>query len=307
MSKVEVVIDSVRMGALDYRRTVILKEKSTERYLPVWIGPAEADSISIKLQGATVPRPLTHDFVCAVIEALGAKVKFVFIDKFQNETFYAKFVMGIGREKVELDCRPSDALAVAIREKVPVYVESDILDKLGISTGLEADKPAEGSKYGKKVEGAEEVEVKSDEVKGFSDVAKEMLKSAEEEADQLGTGFIGTGHLLIALVRNPGDMSAKILKNLGVDPIRIVSAVESVVAQEEPLETEKLALNENARRTVEISHDEAKLLGNPVVLPEHLLIAMLREGKGIAAKVLKEHGVNVEGIYAQVIKLSNQP
>ena len=112
---------------------------------------------------------------------------------------------------------------------------------------------------------------------------------------------------MIALVRNPGDMSAKILKNLSVDPIRIVSAAESVVAQEEPLESERLALNKNARRIVEISHDEAKRLGNPVVLPEHLLIAMLHEGKGIAAKVLKEHGVNIEGIYAQIIRLSNQP
>ena len=107
MSKVEVVIDSVRMGVIDYRRTVILKEKSSERYLPVWVGSSEADAISIKLQGATVPRPLTHDFVCAVIQALGAKVKFVFIDKFQNETFYAKFVLEIEQEKIEFDCRPS--------------------------------------------------------------------------------------------------------------------------------------------------------------------------------------------------------
>ena len=76
---IEMVIDSIRVSLMNYQRVLILKEKAAERYLPIWIGPTEADAITVKLQGAAVPRPLTHDLLYSIIEALGATVNFILL------------------------------------------------------------------------------------------------------------------------------------------------------------------------------------------------------------------------------------
>ena len=76
---IEMSIDSIRVSLMNYQRVVILKEKMADRYLPIWIGPAEADAIAVKLQGVTVPRPLTHDLLHSVIDTLGATIKSVII------------------------------------------------------------------------------------------------------------------------------------------------------------------------------------------------------------------------------------
>src|SRR5512139_274810 len=103
---VEMTIESIRVSMLNYQRVVILKEKASERYLPIWIGPAEADAIAIKLQGINVPRPLTHDLLCTIIAGLGASIKFVLLSDLKNDTFYAKIVFNEGSRKIEVDSRP---------------------------------------------------------------------------------------------------------------------------------------------------------------------------------------------------------
>jgi bifunctional DNase/RNase len=87
---IAVIIDSVRVSAMNYQHVVILKEETGERYLPIWIGPAEANAIAVELQGGIVTRPLTHDLLHSVIEALGAKVDSVIITDLRSDTFYAK-------------------------------------------------------------------------------------------------------------------------------------------------------------------------------------------------------------------------
>ena len=109
------IIDSIRVSVLNYQRVVILKEKSAERYLPIWIGPAEADAIAVKLQEVKVPRPLTHDLLGSVISVLGAGVRSIVVCDLQNDTFFAKIVLTINGMDVEVDSRPSDAIALAVR------------------------------------------------------------------------------------------------------------------------------------------------------------------------------------------------
>lgn len=133
MAETEMTIDSIRVSLMNYRRTLILKEKETEKYLPMWIGPPEADAIAIKLQGVQSPRPLTHDFLCTVIEALGATVKSAAINKLQDDTFYAKVTLVTDRGEIDVDCRPSDAIAVAVRAEAPVFVDEEVLDRAGIA------------------------------------------------------------------------------------------------------------------------------------------------------------------------------
>lgn len=138
---IQMMIDSIRVSMTNYQRVVILKEKAAERYLPIWIGPAEADAIAVKLQNVSVPRPLTHDLLRATIAALGATVDSIIVTDLSNDTFYAKLVLNVDGSKVEIDCRPSDALALAVRVKVPIYAEESVLDKAGIQLDRKTGKP----------------------------------------------------------------------------------------------------------------------------------------------------------------------
>lgn len=129
---VEVTVDSIRVSVMNYQRVVILKEKQSNRYLPIWIGPAEADAIAVKLQGVAVARPLTHDLLNSVLSALGAVVTRIVVNELANDTFYARITLTVDGRALEIDSRPSDAIALAVRTNAPIYVEEAVLDKAGI-------------------------------------------------------------------------------------------------------------------------------------------------------------------------------
>ncbi len=129
---IEMKIDSIRVSLMNYQRVVILKEKAANRYLPIWIGPAEADAIAVKLQNIELARPLTHDLLQSVIGTLGASVNFIVVSELQNDTFFAKLSLNVDGEQVEVDSRPSDALALAVRAGAPIYADETVLDKAGI-------------------------------------------------------------------------------------------------------------------------------------------------------------------------------
>ncbi|MDY6907844.1 MAG: bifunctional nuclease family protein [Chloroflexota bacterium] len=145
---IEMAIDSIRMSLMNYQRVVILKEKESERYLPIWIGPSEADSIAVKLQDVSVPRPLTHDLLRSVIDALGATVNSIIVSELRNDTFYAKIMLSTNGEVMEIDSRPSDAIALAVRAHVPIYADEGVLDKAGILLDRESGKPLPASEEG---------------------------------------------------------------------------------------------------------------------------------------------------------------
>jgi len=129
---VEMTIESIRVSLMNYQRVVILKEKSSDRYLPIWIGPAEADAIAVQLQDVSVPRPLTHDLLRSVIDTLGATVNHVLVNDLSNDTFYARIVLDVNGGPLEIDSRPSDAIALAVRAKVPIFADELVLDKAGV-------------------------------------------------------------------------------------------------------------------------------------------------------------------------------
>ncbi len=138
---IEMCIDSIRVSLMNYQRVVILKEKVAERYLPIWIGPAEADAIAVKLQGVSVPRPLTHDLLSSVIESLGASIDSIIVRDLKKDTFYAKIILHVDGGQMEIDSRPSDALALAVRVGAPIFVEEGVMDKAGILLDRETGKP----------------------------------------------------------------------------------------------------------------------------------------------------------------------
>lgn len=215
---IEMTIDSIRVSLMNYQHVVILREKASDRYLPIWIGPAEADAISIKLQNVDLARPMTHDLLKNAIFALEATsetvVSKIVVNDLRSDTFYAQiifestngpkqvsvkfapdsssrkgydngswisliwqgkehklkivnewqesgdrfieamnddgliFVLRLDKTsekwlltKIKLDSRPSDAIALAVRVTVPIYVEEAVLDKAGIILDRETGKP----------------------------------------------------------------------------------------------------------------------------------------------------------------------
>ena len=138
---VEMTIDSIRVSLMNYQRVVILKEKDADRYLPIWIGPAEAAAIAVKLQDVSVPRPLTHDLLGNVIGQLGGSVQSIMINDLMNDTFFAKILLSVDGRTLEVDSRPSDAIALAVRAKVPIFAEETVLSKAAIFLDKETGKP----------------------------------------------------------------------------------------------------------------------------------------------------------------------
>lgn len=125
-------IESIRVSLMNYQRVVILKEKSSDRYLPIWIGPAEADAIAVQLQEVAVARPLTHDLLRSVIDTLGATVLHILVNDLANDTFYARIVLDVNGDQLEIDSRPSDAIALAVRARVPIFADESVLSKAGV-------------------------------------------------------------------------------------------------------------------------------------------------------------------------------
>lgn len=136
---VEMTIDSVRVSLMSQHRIVVLKDMASARFLPIWIGPFEADAITIELQGVEVQRPLTHDLLKTLIDKLGAEVEQVAITELRNDTFFAQILLKVAGRRMEIDSRPSDAIALAVRSKVPVFVSDEVMDQAAITPEKDLD------------------------------------------------------------------------------------------------------------------------------------------------------------------------
>jgi uncharacterized protein len=129
---VEVAIDSIRVSLMSQQRIVILREVEAERYLPIWIGVYEAEAITLSLQEVEVARPLTWDLLKNVFGALNARIVRVEVVALRDDTFYGNIVIEVNGKTMNIDSRPSDALALAVRAHVPILVTSTIMDMAGI-------------------------------------------------------------------------------------------------------------------------------------------------------------------------------
>jgi bifunctional DNase/RNase len=129
---IEVEIDSVRVSLTNQQRIVILKDISQERYLPIWIGLYEAEAITIALQEIQVARPQTHDLLKALIKSLNARLIRVEVKSLSDDVFYGNLVIEVNGQQQNVDCRPSDALALAARMDVPIMVDEDVMEQAGI-------------------------------------------------------------------------------------------------------------------------------------------------------------------------------
>jgi uncharacterized protein len=137
--EIEMVVESVRVHMRTGRHVLLLKEVDGGRILPVWIGPWEAQAIAMRLQGISAERPLTHDLFAATLNELGVRVDRVLIASLAEETFHARLVLVTEDSRHELDARPSDAIALAVRLDCPIYAAAGVLDQAAALPDADAD------------------------------------------------------------------------------------------------------------------------------------------------------------------------
>ena len=158
----EMTVDSIRVSPMNYQRVVILKEKESDRYLPIWIGPAEADAIAVKLQDLSVPRPLTHDLIRDLVRSMEAKVLRVEVLSLKGDVFYGNIVVEAGGETIDIDSRPSDALALAVRTHVPIMVSNEVMEAAGIIPEDDLEEEINGAGESAEGEGEDRLEIFED-------------------------------------------------------------------------------------------------------------------------------------------------
>ena len=129
---IEVVIDSIRISLVSQQRIVVLKEIDGERQLPIWIGPCEADAITVELQDVRVARPLTPDLLKNVIDTMGGNVSHILVKELNDTVFHARLYIDQSGDVLEIDCRPSDAIALAVRVKAPIFIAPEVMEVAGI-------------------------------------------------------------------------------------------------------------------------------------------------------------------------------
>jgi len=152
---VEMVIESVRVHMLSNRHVVILKDPEGDRYLPIWIGAWEASAIAMRLQGLAAERPLTHDLFAAALDRLGVRVERVVINELTDETYHARIHLERDGVQVEVDARPSDALALAVRAEVPIFAADEVLAQAALAADPDEEAAADDEETEDEGEGAE--------------------------------------------------------------------------------------------------------------------------------------------------------
>lgn len=148
---IEVTIDSVRVNLMSPHRLVILREVGADRYLPIWVGPYEAEAITVALQEVEMIRPLTHDLLKSVFTTFNARIKRIEIISLKEDIFYGNIVAEVNGQDINVDSRPSDAIALAVRAHAPIMVDESVMQGAGItpeadvqaSTGAAAQGPAQ--------------------------------------------------------------------------------------------------------------------------------------------------------------------
>jgi hypothetical protein len=178
---VEVVIDSIRVSLISQQRIVILREVDADRYLPIWIGIYEAEAIALALQDVEVARPLTWDLLKNIFTIMDARILRVEVTSLHDDTYYGNIVAEVDGRKIDIDSRPSDAIALAVRAHVPILVSRPILESVGVVPEEDIQESTEVP--GQKSE-APASEINDENLSVFKDFLENLDIDDEEKGDQ---------------------------------------------------------------------------------------------------------------------------
>ncbi|MGA8428076.1 MAG: bifunctional nuclease family protein [Candidatus Dormiibacterota bacterium] len=139
MDQIEMSVDSIRVHMPSGQHVVVLKQKDAERFLPIWVGMAEANAIALKISGIRPDRPVTHDLLVNILSDLQVSVTRVVVSELRDDTFHAQIVAMQGNKELIFDSRSSDAIALAVRVESPIYVVKEVLDQAGVLPDSQTD------------------------------------------------------------------------------------------------------------------------------------------------------------------------
>jgi bifunctional DNase/RNase len=178
---VEVVIDSIRVSLISQQRIVILREVDADRYLPIWIGIYEAEAIALALQDVEVARPLTWDLLKNIFSVLDARILRVEVTSLHDDTYYGNIVAEVDGRKIDIDSRPSDAIALAVRAHVPILVSRPILESVGVIPEEDMQESGEGTEQALE---SPPSEINEENLSVFEDFLENLDINDEDKGDQ---------------------------------------------------------------------------------------------------------------------------
>lgn len=182
---VEVVIDSIRVSLISQQRIVILREVDADRYLPIWIGIYEAEAIALALQDVEVARPLTWDLLKNIFSVLDARIIRVEVTSLHDDTYYGNIVAEVDGRNIDIDSRPSDAIALAVRAHVPILVSRPILESVGVIPEEDLQESGETSEQTPETPASE---INEENLSVFEDFLENLDIDDEDKGDQEDDG-----------------------------------------------------------------------------------------------------------------------
>ena len=293
----EMTIDHLRVNRLSNQRSVILKGKEVSKYMSIWIGEAEGNAIALKLQGQDMLRPMTHDLMDSMIRDLGATVTRVVVSEMRGDMFLAYVALRINDTTIEVDSRPSDAIALAVRCGAPVFVAEGVLEQVGTDIDSETVEPTSTS--------AQFPPDFPDVTDGrlFSERSQSVFRRAGLEASQLGHDEVQPEDMLLALVNETDGIGARVLTSLGADLRAIRSRLKGEGKHEESSSSNSQPeLGERSKRVIRLALMGGSMLFNSRVSTGHLLMGFVLADDGLASAVLKESGIEIEAVREGVIE-----
>ena len=294
----EMTVEGVKLSHKNRQRVVVLKGKKVNKYLPLWIGPAEGDSIAMKLQGKETVRPMTHDLMDSMIGDLGGMVERVIVSDLREGTFFGKIVVQRNGTTIERDSRPSDAIALAVRTGASIYAEEDVLDRAGVDFD-----PETGDAVSTNWQWMSDTLKDSKEFDyAFSEEAKKVFEVVGMKAFILGHKEIAPEHLLLALLDEDGGAGARVMGDLGLDLAAARDKLEELAERGERQGSERpmIEFSDASQRVLNEARREAYLIFEGQVGSEHILLGLLLSEEGLASRILKDGGIEFEAARAAV-------
>ena len=286
LNMIEMSLDKVRARPTSHVNLVILKSKQSNRYLPIWIGPVEAESIALRLREQQPPRPMTHDLMDLLIDDLGARVESIVITDLKDDTFFAKVILKSNGTTIERDSRPSDAIALAVRSNAPIFAEQGVLDQIGVEFSTETGL-IESIAFDWLSLSMEDLGTM------LSEEAENILQQAGEPAKRLGHEVIEPEDIMLALISETGCAGAKILENLGADLKSIKSKLEGLSTINQKGYSVPLQFSASSKHVLQLARAEAAKLFDVLIESEHLLLGFALHKEGQTSQVLREFGIEI--------------
>ena len=290
---IQMTIDKIRIRPSVQTNVLILMTKGQDRCLPLWIGPTEANAIALGLRNQELPRPLTHDLMDSLIGDLGGRVERVVIKDIKDGTFLANVMMKSGETTLERDARPSDAIALAVRNNAPIFVEQPVLDRVGVGVNPHTSRP-EHTDFDLSSFSLDYLQ------QLLSEEAREVLEQAAIQPRSLGRDAPDPEDVLLALLRKPECTGTRVMAGLGVDIQSAKKRLEAYVSTGAQASDVTSQSDELVRLLLLSAKSEAANCFDVLIETEHLLLACLQSESRVITQIANCHDIGIEKARAAV-------